>query len=98
MGTGSPGDADGQGAAASFDEPGGISTAGDKLYIADTNNNAIRVIDLASRNVMTLQLSNLAVAASGQKGRVLKMSLPPQTINPSTTTLRESQCSRSRGT
>ncbi len=87
-GTGSPGNTDGQGAAASFDEPGGISTAGGKLYIADTNNNAIRVLDLASGNVSTLQLSNLAVAASDLKGRTLKMSLPPQTINPSTTTLR----------
>ena len=87
-GTGTPGDADGLGAAASFDEPGGISTAGGKLYIADTNNNAIRVLDLASGNVSTLQMSNLAVAASGLKGRTLKLSLPPQTINPSTTTLR----------
>jgi DNA-binding beta-propeller fold protein YncE len=87
-GTGSPGDVDGQGKLASFDEPGGLSTANGKLYLADTNNNAIRVIGLTSGTVTTLQLSNLAVAASGQKGRVLKMSLPPQTINPSTTTLR----------
>jgi DNA-binding beta-propeller fold protein YncE len=87
-GTGSPGDADGLATAASFDEPGGISSAGGKLYIADTNNNAIRVLDLASGNVSTLQLSNLAVATSDLKGRTLKMSLPPQTINPSTTTLR----------
>ena len=87
-GAGSPGNTDGLGAAASFDEPGGLSAAGGKLYIADTNNNAIRVLDLASGNVSTLQLSNLAVAASDLKGRTLKMSLPPQTINPSTTTLR----------
>jgi DNA-binding beta-propeller fold protein YncE len=87
-GTGNTGNTDGQGAAASFDEPGGMSTAGGKLYIADTNNNAIRVLDLASGNVSTLQLSNLAVATSDLKGRTLKMSLPPQTINPSTTTLR----------
>jgi Thiol-disulfide isomerase and thioredoxins len=87
-GTGSPGNTDGQGTAASFDEPGALSAAGGKLYIADTNNNAIRVLDLTSGNVSTLWLSNLAVAASDLKGRTLKMSLPPQTINPSTTTLR----------
>jgi len=87
-GTGTSGNTDGPAATATFNEPGGLSVLGNKLYIADTNNNAIRVIDLGSGNVSTLQLSNLAVAASGQKGRVLKMSLPPQTINPSTTTLR----------
>src|SRR6185436_7041557 len=31
-----------------FDEPAGISYAGGKLYIADTNNHQIRVIDLAN--------------------------------------------------
>jgi sugar lactone lactonase YvrE len=71
--TGSPGNTDGQGAAASFDEPGGLSAAGGKLYIADTNNDAIRVLDLVSGNVSTLQLSNLAGAASDLKGRTLKM-------------------------
>ena len=87
-GTGSPANTDGAAATAAFDEPGGISAAGGKLYIADTNNNEIRVLDLTSGNVTTLPLSNLAVATSDLKGRTLKMSLPPQTINPSTTTLR----------
>ncbi len=87
-GTGSPGDADGLGTAAVFDEPGGISAAGGKLYIADTNNNAIRVMDIATGEVTTLQLSNLAVAVNGLNSRTLKLSLPPQTINPSTATLR----------
>ena len=33
----------------SFDEPAGISAAAGKLYVADTNNHLIRVIDLRSR-------------------------------------------------
>ncbi|HEX8091522.1 MAG TPA: thioredoxin-like domain-containing protein, partial [Blastocatellia bacterium] len=43
-GTGEGGLRDGAGAA--FDEPGGVSAAFGKLYVADTNNHAIRVVDL----------------------------------------------------
>ena len=39
-----------------FDEPGGLSVAGDRLYIADTNNHAVRVADLATGEVTTLVL------------------------------------------
>ncbi|MCS7310199.1 MAG: thioredoxin-like domain-containing protein [Armatimonadetes bacterium] len=42
-----------------FDEPGGVSIAGGKLYIADTNNHAIRVADLKTRRVETLTLRGL---------------------------------------
>jgi thiol-disulfide isomerase/thioredoxin/DNA-binding beta-propeller fold protein YncE len=42
-GTGEPGAAD---APAQFDEPAGLAFAAGKLYVADTNNHAIRVIDL----------------------------------------------------
>jgi hypothetical protein len=87
-GTAASGDADGPGLSATFDEPGGVSAANGKLYIADTNNNAIRVLDLASGDVSTLRLTNLGVAATGARGRTLKVSLDPQTINPSTTALK----------
>jgi hypothetical protein len=50
---GEQGWSDGVGAAASFSEPGGVSYAAGKLYVADTNNHAIRVIDLASGEVTT---------------------------------------------
>ena len=46
-GTGKPGRVD---APAQFNEPTGLSAAGGKLYIADTNNHAIRVIDLSGEN------------------------------------------------
>jgi DNA-binding beta-propeller fold protein YncE len=40
-------------------EPAGLSFAGDKLYIADTNNHQIRVIDLKSQKASTLELKGL---------------------------------------
>lgn len=39
-----------------FNEPGGVSIAGGKLFIADTNNHVIRVADLATKEVSTLKL------------------------------------------
>lgn len=57
LGTGESGLKDGD--KATFDEPGGISLANGKLYIADTNNHAIRVADLKSRRVETLQIKGL---------------------------------------
>src|SRR5690606_2636592 len=39
-----------------FNEPGGLSIGENNLYIADTNNHAIRVADLASGEVTTLVL------------------------------------------
>ncbi|MEW6129564.1 MAG: thioredoxin-like domain-containing protein [Acidobacteriota bacterium] len=57
LGTGKEGLEDG--AKATFDEPGGVSLAFGKLYIADTNNHAIRVADLKSRKVTTVQFKNL---------------------------------------
>lgn len=57
LGTGKPGFVDG--AKPSFSEPGGLSGAGGKLFIADTNNHAIRVYDFKSKRVSTLKLSKL---------------------------------------
>jgi thiol-disulfide isomerase/thioredoxin len=56
-GTGKPGQADG--ATPSFYEPGGLTVAGDKLYVADTNNHAIRVIDLKTKETKTLAIKGL---------------------------------------
>ena len=39
-----------------FNEPGGLSIAGGRLFIADTNNHAIRVVDLASKKTSTLRI------------------------------------------
>ena len=49
-GTGQPGHVDGAASRAQFYEPGGLSVAGNTLYVADTNNHAVRTVDLARRN------------------------------------------------
>ena len=56
-GTGEAGLEDGPLDEASFHEPAGLSAAGDKLFVADTNNHAVRVIDLEKGLVSTLQIS-----------------------------------------
>ena len=54
-----PGHVDGAGGSAQFYEPGGLSIANGKLYVADTNNHAIRTVDLSSRQVGTLTIDGL---------------------------------------
>jgi hypothetical protein len=43
-----------------FDQPGGLSIADGTLYVADTNNHAIRAIDLGTKAVRTLKLTGIA--------------------------------------
>ncbi len=57
VGTGNEGQKDGKNA--SFYEPAGISVAGDRLFVADTNNHAIRVVDLKTGIVSTLNIKGL---------------------------------------
>jgi thiol-disulfide isomerase/thioredoxin len=42
-----------------FDEPGGLSFVGDRLYVADTNAHRIRVVDLKTKVVRTLPLQGV---------------------------------------
>ena len=84
LGSGRPGMKDGQ--MAEFYEPGGLSLAGAKLYIADTNNHAIRIADVASGEVSTLKLTGLAIpdAVAGFEGLAWMdgevIDMPSQTI------------------
>jgi DNA-binding beta-propeller fold protein YncE len=57
LGSGKPGQVDGK--TAQFYEPAGLSIARDKLYVADTNNHAIRVVDLKTRLTSTLKINGL---------------------------------------
>ena len=57
LGTGKPGQADGK--SPSFYEPGGLSVANGKLYVADTNNHAVRVVDLKTKETSTLHIKGL---------------------------------------
>ena len=44
---------------AQFYEPGGIAIDRDTLYVADTNNHAIRIVDLETRNATTLVIKGI---------------------------------------
>lgn len=63
---------DRDGAQPQFYEPGGLSAAGGKLYVADTNNHKIRVVDLATKQVSTLQLKGLPAAGPAEPQRPLR--------------------------
>ena len=58
-GTGQAGLANGFGVGAQFSEPSGVSGANGNLHIADTNNHIIRVFDLETGIVSTLELPGL---------------------------------------
>lgn len=70
-----PGSSDGIGAAARFNTPGGITTDGTSLYVADRNNNLIRRIALATGTVTTIAGSGSAGSADGT-GTGATFSLP----------------------
>lgn len=61
---------DGALADALFDEPGGINYAGGLLYVADTNNHAIRVIDLENGLVESVVFANPELLQAGRQSVV----------------------------
>ncbi|HWA98046.1 MAG TPA: hypothetical protein VG713_06115, partial [Pirellulales bacterium] len=65
---------------ATFDEPAGISAAGGKLYVADTNNHLIRVIDLHRGNaVSTFTISGLEPPKPAEAAHTASTAGPPPT-------------------
>jgi sugar lactone lactonase YvrE/thiol-disulfide isomerase/thioredoxin len=56
VGTGRPGHVDGAAHEAAFYEPGGLSASGRHVFVADTNNHAVRVVDVATGDVRTLDI------------------------------------------
>jgi thiol-disulfide isomerase/thioredoxin len=90
LGVGKPGQSDG--GSPSFYEPGGLSIANGKLYIADTNNHAIRVVDLKTKQASTLNIqglqppastSNIASPEPDDGPNAEEIRLPPQTLRAS---------------
>ena len=59
LGDGSLGLQDGQGKNTRFSEPSGLSIFGSQMFIADTNNHAIRCVDLKKMEVTTLKFNAL---------------------------------------
>lgn len=68
LGTGKSGQIDGKNP--TFYEPGGISVADNKLYVADTNNQAIRVVDLKTKETSTLKIEGLTPPKMDEKETV----------------------------
>lgn len=64
-GDGRPGHEDGPAAKARFYEPAGLTVAGDSLFVADTNNHAIRRVDIKTGTVTTLRLRAQVQTQSG---------------------------------
>jgi YVTN family beta-propeller protein len=65
-GKGKPGNQDAEaGGEAEFNEPGGIWATGGQLYIADTNNHAVRIVEMeAPHRVRTLELKGVSAPAA----------------------------------
>ena len=52
-GMGKPGHTDGPGRKAHISEPGGLSASGEKIFVADTNNHCVRVVDAKTGATIT---------------------------------------------
>jgi DNA-binding beta-propeller fold protein YncE len=61
IGTGSPGMDDGPARKASLYEPNGLTFVNGRMYITDTDNHLIRIYDLKSGDLSTLNLKELAM-------------------------------------
>lgn len=74
-GTGKPGQAGGT--SPSFYEPGGLSVASGKLYVTDTNNHAVRVVDLRTKETTTLSIKGLLPPASNPAMEIADADVAP---------------------
>ena len=90
LGTGKPGQKDG--GSPSFYEPAGLSVANGKLYIADANNHAIRVVDLKTKETSTLRIvglepplsASMPVASDSNGPNAEEIKLAPQRLRAGT--------------
>ena len=65
------------GAAPQFNEPGGLSLDGSLLYVADTNNHAVRIIDVTTGTTSTLVLKGIEAFDPPAEYRGEIIELPP---------------------
>lgn len=68
---------DDSGENARFDEPGGVTYYSGNLYVADTNNHEVRVIDTTTGNIKTLPLSRIITVADDNPSFEVRM-YPPE--------------------
>lgn len=67
---------DGDGSTAQLFEPGGLHYAAGKLYIADTNNHAIRVADLSTGQLVTVTFPNVELLLPKQPELTTQLETP----------------------
>ena len=80
-GSGAAGYRDGPGDTARFDGPAGVSYAAGSLYVADTNNHAIRKVDVSTGVVSTWTIRDMArLAPPVRRARLL----PERAVRPGT--------------
>lgn len=84
LGTGKAGSND---SPVQLSEPAGLAFAGNKLFIADTNNHQIRVYDMETKKTSTLELTGLeapkpVAAAEAPAARAIATELAAQTVAP----------------
>jgi DNA-binding beta-propeller fold protein YncE len=75
IGSGAAGRADGSFDRAEFYRPQGLALDGDRLYVADTENHLVRVVDLAARAVTTLAGTGRLAGWGAQGGAAAETSL-----------------------
>lgn len=86
LGNGKSGQIDG--AKPTFYEPGGITIANEKLFVADTNNHAIRVVDLKTKQTSTLKIQGLTppmlneIESESISPNLKEITVAPQQISP----------------
>jgi sugar lactone lactonase YvrE len=78
---------DGAAGMAMLDEPGGISVAGGRVYVADSNNHLIRVFEPANGQLSTLTLTNLTAIAPPAAGTLTRVQLGEQRAAPGASNL-----------
>ncbi|MCI0449930.1 MAG: redoxin domain-containing protein [Chlorobi bacterium] len=66
-GTGFTGTRDGSIESAQFNEPSGLTIMNGKIFVTDTNNNLLRVIDMVSKEVKTVRITNPDKLMAGMK-------------------------------
>ncbi|MEE3182269.1 MAG: hypothetical protein VX288_10230, partial [Planctomycetota bacterium] len=82
IGSGKPGLRDGKGLEAQFSEPSGfaLTPGGKRLFIADTNNHAIRIAELETLEVSTLKLQGVPAPLSPLAPRSQRLADLPGTV------------------
>jgi DNA-binding beta-propeller fold protein YncE len=78
FGNGEPGFTNGDGMDARFHSPEGLALSGEFLYVADTENHALRAIDLAERHVTTIAGTGVQAQRRhpGGEGRAVALNSP----------------------